>query len=484
MSVVRNTAYNIASALVPIAVSLLTVPAYIHAIGEERYGVLALIAMLLGYFGVFDFGLSTATAQRIASNPAGDLDKRRRIFWTASVTNLGFGLLGSLLAFPVALIFADHAIKAPAALMPEIKSSIIWLVLALPIMLLTGVFRGALQGAGRFAEMNLVNVVLGTLTQLIPLAVAIWITPSLTVILPALYASRLLVLGGFLAVVIARVTQGFHALFDRNEARALLSFGGWMTLSGLISPIIASLDRFLIGSVIGVRQVSHYSVPYQLSERAMFVPSALVQALFPRISGAPDQASARALSRRGLYSVAAICAPPMVFGTLFMYPFLSLWIDRDFAEHAALIGQVVLSGFWINALGFVCYNHLTAVGRPKLVALAHAIEIVPYCLILVGLMSGFGLVGAALAFVLRVAADDLLLAHYSGILRPTAILVASGAVIFAIATWLGLGLDLHQTGRVIIALAYFAGVSFCSVIWLMREKDALLAALRVRKTET
>ena len=48
MSVVRNTAYNIASALVPIAVSLLTVPAYIHAIGEERYGVLALIAMLLG----------------------------------------------------------------------------------------------------------------------------------------------------------------------------------------------------------------------------------------------------------------------------------------------------------------------------------------------------------------------------------------------------------------------------------------------------
>ncbi len=484
MSVVRNTAYNIASALVPIAVSLLTVPAYIHAIGEERYGVLALIAMLLGYFGVFDFGLSTATAHRIASSPASDIDRRRRIFWTASVTNLGFGLIGSLMALPVVLIFADHAMKAPAALMPEIRASIVWLVLALPIMLLTGVFRGALQGAGRFAEMNLVNVVLGTLTQLIPLAVAIWITPSLTVVLPALYASRLLVLGGFLAVVLTSVTQGFHAVFDRTEARALLSFGGWMTLSGLISPIIASLDRFLIGSIIGVREVSHYSVPYQLAERAMFVPSALLQALFPRISGASDPGAARALSRRGLYCVAAICAPPMVLGTLFMHPFLSLWISQDFAQSASLIGQVVLSGFWINALGYVCYNHLTAIGRPKLLALAHVIEIVPYCLVLVALMYWMGLVGAALAFALRVAADDLLLAHYSGILKPTALLVGLGSAAFAAATWLGLGLELQQTGRVIIALAFFALVSLCSLIWLMREKEALLAAIRIRKIGT
>jgi uncharacterized membrane protein len=99
-------------------------------------------------------------------------------------------------------------------------------------------------------------------------------------------------------------------------------------------------------------------------------------------------------------------------------------------------------------------------------------------------MSGFGLVGAALAFVLRVAADDLLLAHYSGILKPTAILVALGAATFAIATWLGLGLELHQTGRVVIALAYFVAVSLCSLVWLMREKDALLAAIRIRKSGT
>ena len=134
MSVVRNTAYNIVSALVPTVVSLLTVPAYIHAVGEERYGVLALIAMVLGYFGVFDFGLSTATAHRIAASPADDLEKRQRIFWTAAATNLGLGLIGALVIFPVALLFVDHGMKAPPALMGEIRQSVVWLVLALPIM--------------------------------------------------------------------------------------------------------------------------------------------------------------------------------------------------------------------------------------------------------------------------------------------------------------------------------------------------------------
>ncbi len=480
MSVVRNTAYNIVSALVPTVVSLLTVPAYIHAVGEERYGVLALIAMVLGYFGVFDFGLSTATAHRIAASPADDLEKRQRIFWTAAATNLGLGLIGALVIFPVALLFVDHGMKAPPALMGEIRQSVVWLVLALPIMLLTGVLRGALQGAGRFAEMNLVNVVLGTLTQLVPLAVAIWVTPSLTVVLPALYASRLLVLGGFLGVVVTRVTKGWQMAFDRAEARKLFSFGGWMTLSSVISPIIAALDRFLIGSLLGVRQVSHYSVPYQLAERSLFVPSALLQALFPRISGAPDAKSARDLSRRGLYAVAAICAPPMVFGTVFMHPFLTLWISRAFAGEASLIGQIVLTGFWINVLGYACYTHLTAVGQPRLLATAHVIEVVPYCLLLVALMSWMGLAGAAIAFAVRVAVDDLLLAQFCGLLKETGGLLAAGIAAFAIAIRLGVGLELGDGTRVIAGLALVAAVSGVSILWLLQEKQTLLSALRLR----
>jgi len=60
MSIVRHTGYNVAASLAPIVVSLATVPAQIHYLGEARFGVLAIFAILLGYFGVFDLGISRA----------------------------------------------------------------------------------------------------------------------------------------------------------------------------------------------------------------------------------------------------------------------------------------------------------------------------------------------------------------------------------------------------------------------------------------
>ena len=78
-----------------------------------------------------------------------------------------------------------------------------------------------------------------------------WISPSLTVVLPVLYASRAIVLLWYLLIVVRRVTAGWHLVFDRGEARSLISFGGWMTLSGLVTPLIVALDRFLIGVMIG-----------------------------------------------------------------------------------------------------------------------------------------------------------------------------------------------------------------------------------------
>lgn len=479
MSIVRNTAHNIVSALMPIAVSLLTVPLYIRALGEERYGVLALIAMLLGYFGVFDFGLSTATAQRIATR-ADDLAARRRTFWTAALANLALGMAGAAAILPVAWYFAGHGMKAPPAMLPEAKAAMVWLVLALPVMLLTGVLRGALQGAGRFAEMNLVNVVTSPVSQLVPLGVALWYSPSLTAVLPALYLTRLLALGWYLLIVVRKVTCGWSPVYDRAEARSLVSFGGWMTLSGLISPVILGLDRLLIGSILGVRQVSHYTVPYQLAERGMFVPMALVQAMFPRISAETDRQAALRLSERGLVALAAICAPPMIAGVVFMHPFLSWWIGPDFAAAASGVGQVFLAGFWLNALGIGCANHLMATGRPRAIAVIHAAEVLPYALLLAALMHFFGLIGAAIAFAIRFAVDDLLLAMLAGLQRQIIWLSLAGIPAFGAAIWLGSGLHPGDIRGVSAGLGYVVLVGGVSLAWLWDERDALRLALARR----
>ena len=56
-AILKNVAINFAGLVLPTFISLVTVPTYIHMLGVDRYGFVALVWTLIGYFGVLDFGV-------------------------------------------------------------------------------------------------------------------------------------------------------------------------------------------------------------------------------------------------------------------------------------------------------------------------------------------------------------------------------------------------------------------------------------------
>ena len=72
--------------------------------------------------------------------------------------------------------------------------------------------------------------------------------------------------------------------------------------------------------------------------------------------------------------------------------------------------RILILAFGFNSLAQVPFTALQAVGKVRTVALIHAWELVPYCLVVVLAVNWFGVLGAAYAALLRSMLDFCLLA--------------------------------------------------------------------------
>ncbi|WP_394752358.1 flippase [Crenothrix sp.] len=435
MSIKRNTTYNLLGSILPLAVSLFTTPIYLSLIGEARYGVLAIVWLLLGYFGLFDLGLGRATAQRIAALRDSTDGERAKTFWTALILNMGLGVGGGVLIWPVASYFFAHIFKIDEALRPEVQAAVPWLILAVPMATLSGVLSGALQGRERFFELNVVSVFGTILFQILPLAAAMLLGADLGVLLPAALCTRLLTLLILFWRCWQHVFRDYTPTFAKAQAGQLLRFGGWVTLSSFVSPMMVILDRFIIGAMSSAKDVTIYTVPFQLSERSVLISSALNSALFPRFAAVGFEEEQR-LANNGLRVLVTVMTPLVAAGILLMEPFLGWWISPAFAQESARVGQVILLGFWFNSLAGIPYAQLQARGRPDLVAKCHLMEVLPYFGLLYLGLSNVGLVGAAMAFSLRVFIDFALLAGLAGILKQSFHLLLVPVLLLEAAFWI------------------------------------------------
>lgn len=414
MSIARNTTYNILGAGVPLLTTLLTVPPYLHQIGEARYGVLAIVWLLLGYFSVFDLGMSRATSNQIAKLRDGSAKDRQQVFWTALVTNASFGMLGALLLWFAGGLLIEHVVRMSTQIRDEVLSALPWIAASVPVVTVAGVFTGALEGSEKFLTVNIINVVGNVMFSVIPLTVAFILGPSLIWIIPAALLTRSIFLVPLFISAYRSISPSGFAGPNRYWMGKLLRYGAWVMITNLVSPILETADRFLISAVLGVRAVATYSIPFNLANRLRILPASLSRTLFPYISANHESAFSKTNDATRL--LAKILTPIIIVGISMLQPFLDLWINPAFAGKSAPVGEIILLGIWINGLAFFPLALLQAQGRPDLVAKFHLLELLPFLIILWAGMKWFGLEGAAWAWTIRVAVDALLLFWASGML--------------------------------------------------------------------
>jgi len=481
----RNVIWNLIGNGAPMIVAIFAIPILIRGLGKDRFGVLALAWALIGYASLFDLGLGRALTQLVAKKlGAGEDREVPTLVWTSLVLMLLLGLAGAFVVVLLSPWLVHRVLNVPLALQPETLGSFYLLGLSIPVVISTAGLRGLLEAHQKFRLINALRIPMGIYSFASPLLVLPF-SKSLFPVVAVLVAGRLIAWAAHLLVCFRVAPElGHRIAWQRAAAGPLLRFGGWMTVTNVVGPLMVTLDRFLIGAVASVTAVTYYATPYEIVTKLWLIPAALVGVMFPAFSTsfAQNRHQTALLYSRCVRYLFLILFPAVLLTVGLAQSVLTLWLGAEFAQHSVRVLQWLAVGVFLNCLAQVPLALVQGLGRPDLTAKLHLIELPCYLLTLWWLISAHGIEGAAIAWTGRVAIDGLVLFGMARRYLPegmvitlrSAFLLALGLLTLGTAT-LSLGFALKGVFLVVTILVFAFATWF---LMLTPEERILVQAYR------
>ena len=415
----RNTLYSLIGYAFPVLAAIFSIPILINVLGTDGFGVLTIAWMVTGYFSLLDLGVGRALTKLLSEKLGkNDVEDIPDLIWTALMLTTLMGFFGALLISITSSTLVNNVFKIPLALRDDVEKSFYIIAISVPVVIGIAVLRGILESYQRFDLINIVRVPMGSLTFLGPLLV-IFFSEKLSYIVASLAVVRILewlVCFFFCTRVVPEILKNIR--IQPLYISTFLRFGGWMTISSVLGPLMVYLDRFLIGSIISIGAVSYYATSYEIIHRLMVVPGAIVGVIFPAIGAliGPNPLKAKTIFFGGVRYTFISIFPLILIIFIFAEEGLRLWLGDEFALQGASVLQWLAIGALINCFSYFPFAVLHAAGRPDLTARLHLIETPIYMIIAWILIVRYGIEGAAIAWLIRATFDTVILFYMAGLI--------------------------------------------------------------------
>lgn len=474
---VRNTVFNFIGQGAPMIVAVIAIPLLINGLGKDRFGVLTLAWMVIGYFSLFDLGLGRALTKVVAEKLGAHRESEiPALMWTSLALMGALGVLGAIVAALLSPTLVQAVLKIPIDLQNETLKAFYLLAFSIPVVVSTAALRGFLEAHQRFDLVNAVRIPLGLFTFAGPLFVLPF-SISLFWVVAVLLLGRIFAWGIHLWLCL-RVLPALRndKTMSFGMARQLLNLGWWMTISNIIGPLMVSLDRFLIGALVSISAVTYYTTPYEVVTKLWIISGAFIGVLFPAFSTSfvQDRKRSVQLFDRGLKYTYIAMFPVTLILVIFAKEGLSLWLNMDFSQHSSRVMQWLVVGVFINSLAQIPFALVQGAGRPDITAKMHLLELPFYLFAVWWLIINLGIEGAAIAWVVRVGIDAIVFfaaaywilpgtAHHS---KQHAFSIITGSCVFLLA-----GLTTSMTVKLVFFITVLA--LFVAITWfvLLRVDD-------------
>lgn len=399
----------------------------------ESYGLFSLAWTIINYMAVLDLGIGTAVTRYIAQELS--LDHRERIqsvFWTAFTMLLILGVVFALLLAMFTPYLVDNAMHIPSHLRTQAKTMFWLLAISIPFIFMNNSMRGGLEAAQRFDIVNLVRTPYNAAIYLLPL-MGYFIGWRIDIITGSLLVAIILAFFAYTIGMLSEYPWIYKAISLRlDEAGKITRFSGWVAASNGFSAIFVYVERLLITTTLSLVSLAYFTAPYDALTRIWIIPMSITAVLLPvfsenrtPITSLQQDEKMVSFSMKFLF---VIIGPLAAFIVIFSREILSLWLGAEYGLNSSTIAIYLAVGIFFNSFGRIPATLLYGKERPDLPVKLYIVELPLYLLVGYLLILRWGVAGLAFAWLLRTAADTILLFFFTnklGLIRFNKIITKS-----------------------------------------------------------
>jgi O-antigen/teichoic acid export membrane protein len=373
-----------------------SVPVLLGGLGREGFGVWALVMTFSatnGWLSLADLGAVVATTRRVAAWMAVE-DRRaaRRTIGAGMVVALGAGTVGAVLLV-LSSRFLPALFHTPAHLVTPFRQALVLMAVQVVVDQLINVMEAGLEGLQRVDVSRGVDMARRLLVLGCAAATA-WQTHDLARVAAASLAAT--IVSAVIAYLVLR-SYLLHAVERprRSEVVDIVRVGREIAVLRPLGVVQRTLDRLLVGAVLGPAAVALVEVATQLMAGAEAVLSASAYSVVPAASwlqARGDRKSLAELVRKGTRWSLVVTVPVAVLIGVFAGPFVRIWIGEGY-ERVAPLAAVACLCVVVNAPLAVGSQMLVGIGKTRIVLRSAAVCLVVNLVVSVVMLEAVGTVG-------------------------------------------------------------------------------------------
>lgn len=317
---------------------LLYTPYMLRCLGQNEYGLYSLVASIIAYLTILDFGFGNAIVRYTAKFRAEGKQKEQwEMFGMFVIVYSVIGLVsflgGLTLYFNVDALF-DRTMT-PSDL-SQAQTMMMLLTVNLAFTFPLSIFGSIITAYENFVfqrMVNIVRIILSTLVMIallsvgfkaIALVVVQTVFNLLTLLINYVYARRKL-----------KIKIVFHR-FDIPFLKEISTYSFWIFLNAIMDKIYWGTGQFVLGSISGTVAVAIFSVAILLQQMYMTFSTAICGVLLPKITAMvsankSDREISDLFIRTGRIQSLIITLILSGF-TVFGQGFIDIWAGRDYSQ--------------------------------------------------------------------------------------------------------------------------------------------------------